>query len=154
MCSGCTSSCELRGLGRESINVLFWRQSRCSSPAEAARRNILSGAIWSPFIHLSANLVQTRYDISETLASRFAAILLCGAIVLYPIVSHKVTTHTLEIPLTDSTDNDRPDSSPTDSIRRTHELPSAYSSSPRSSPFSHTRTSSFRRRSLTLPGPA
>jgi hypothetical protein len=72
------------------------------TPAEAARRNILSGAIWSPFIHLSANLVQTRYDISETLASRFAAILLCGAIVLYPIVSHEVTTHTLKLPVPDS----------------------------------------------------
>ena len=61
--------------------------SRCHS------RNVLSGAIWQPFLHLSANLVQTRYGVSEQVASTQAAVLLAGAIFLYPMVNSIFLTH-------------------------------------------------------------
>ncbi|EIW68617.1 hypothetical protein TREMEDRAFT_69096 [Tremella mesenterica DSM 1558] len=48
--------------------------------------NVLAGAIWQPFLHLSANLVQHRYNLTESIASFQASILLAGAIVLYPLV--------------------------------------------------------------------
>ena len=54
--------------------------------AQLIGSNVLSGAIWQPFLHLSANLVQNRYSLSESIASFQASILLAGAIVLYPVV--------------------------------------------------------------------
>lgn len=50
-------------------------------------RNFFSGMIWAPFLHLSANLVKERYGLSEGFAAAQAAILLSGALILYPIVT-------------------------------------------------------------------
>ncbi|KLT39988.1 MFS general substrate transporter [Cutaneotrichosporon oleaginosum] len=48
--------------------------------------NLFCGAIWQPFLHLSANIVQVRFNLSESQASMNASVLMAGAIVLYPIV--------------------------------------------------------------------
>ena len=48
--------------------------------------NVFSGAIWQPFLNLSASLVQHRYGVSEGLAATQASVLGVGAIILYPIV--------------------------------------------------------------------
>ncbi|ORX33514.1 major facilitator superfamily domain-containing protein [Kockovaella imperatae] len=48
--------------------------------------NLLAGSIWQPFLHLSADLIQHRYSVSEQIASYQASVLLAGAIVLYPII--------------------------------------------------------------------
>lgn len=47
--------------------------------------NILCGAIWSPFTHLAANMIQHRYNLSEAEASDQASLLLAGSLFLYPI---------------------------------------------------------------------
>ncbi|KAL1408441.1 hypothetical protein Q8F55_005253 [Vanrija albida] len=54
--------------------------------------NLFCGAIWQPFLHLSANLVQVRYGLTEQQASFNASVLLGGAIILYPIVGW-ITDH-------------------------------------------------------------
>ncbi|EIN13724.1 MFS general substrate transporter [Punctularia strigosozonata HHB-11173 SS5] len=48
--------------------------------------NILCGSIWEPFHHLAPNIIQLRYDLSESQASDEASWLLAGSVVLYPIV--------------------------------------------------------------------
>jgi len=48
--------------------------------------NALCGMIWNPFTHLAPNIIQVRYDLSETDASNLASYLLAGSVVLYPIV--------------------------------------------------------------------
>jgi hypothetical protein len=60
--------------------------------------NLFCGAIWQPFLHLSANvssqrprlsspqIVQVRFNLTESQASMNASVLMAGAIVLYPIV--------------------------------------------------------------------
>lgn len=48
--------------------------------------NLFCGAIWQPFLHLSANIVQVRFNLSESQASMNASVLMAGAIVLYPII--------------------------------------------------------------------
>jgi len=48
--------------------------------------NFLCGMIWYPFLHLAANLVQRRYQLSDSKAAKHASILLAGPLVLYPLV--------------------------------------------------------------------
>lgn len=43
--------------------------------------------IWAPFLHLSANIVKVRYGLTDGFAAAQAAILLSGALILYPVVS-------------------------------------------------------------------
>ncbi|BEJ06583.1 hypothetical protein CcaverHIS641_0311050 [Cutaneotrichosporon cavernicola] len=45
--------------------------------------NLFCGAIWQPFLHLSANV---RFGLSESQASMNASVLMAGAIVLYPFI--------------------------------------------------------------------
>ncbi|CCM01967.1 uncharacterized protein FIBRA_04040 [Fibroporia radiculosa] len=52
--------------------------------------NILCGAIWAPFTHLGANIMERRYKLSERDASVKGSYLLAGSIVLYPIVGFLV----------------------------------------------------------------
>jgi hypothetical protein len=73
MSTGCIFCCELV-------------EDRLPIEADISSSNILCGAVWTPFIHLSSNLLQTRYEVSEKLAAMQSAILLAGAIILYPIV--------------------------------------------------------------------
>ncbi|KAF7982474.1 hypothetical protein HWV62_28040 [Athelia sp. TMB] len=47
--------------------------------------NVLCGALWAPFTHLAANLIEQRYNLTEDAAASQASILLAGSIVLYPI---------------------------------------------------------------------
>ncbi|KAK4687724.1 hypothetical protein P7C73_g2380, partial [Tremellales sp. Uapishka_1] len=47
--------------------------------------NVLCGTIWSPFLHLSANIIQRRYALSESSAAQSASLLLAGPIILYPL---------------------------------------------------------------------
>jgi hypothetical protein len=72
--------------------------------------NVLCGTIWSPFTHLSScvnslifpqdpfltqltfrNIIQHRYDLTESDAATQASYLLAGSIVLYPIVRLQAT---------------------------------------------------------------
>ncbi|KAF8642248.1 hypothetical protein AX16_009523 [Volvariella volvacea WC 439] len=46
--------------------------------------NILCGMIWSPFIHLAANIIELRYMLDEEVAADLASYLLAGSLVLYP----------------------------------------------------------------------
>lgn len=62
--------------------------------------NILCGAIWSPFLHLSANIVQVRFSLSESQASFNASVLLAGAIILYPITGYITDRHGSDTPRT------------------------------------------------------
>ncbi|GLB36175.1 putative major facilitator superfamily protein [Lyophyllum shimeji] len=47
--------------------------------------NVFCGMIWSPFTHLAANIIQTRYGMAEKDAAAQASYLLAGSLVLYPI---------------------------------------------------------------------
>ncbi|KAF8898714.1 major facilitator superfamily domain-containing protein [Infundibulicybe gibba] len=47
--------------------------------------NVLCGAIWSPFLHLAANIIETRYGMPERDAANEASYLLAGSLILYPI---------------------------------------------------------------------
>jgi len=47
---------------------------------------VLSGAIWMPFMHLSANIIERRYGLTESDAGNRASLLMAGSIFLYPIV--------------------------------------------------------------------
>ncbi|KDR85015.1 hypothetical protein GALMADRAFT_53593 [Galerina marginata CBS 339.88] len=47
--------------------------------------NLFCGMIWSPFIHLAANIIETRYNMSEEGAANSASYLLAGPIILYPM---------------------------------------------------------------------
>ncbi|RDX55878.1 MFS general substrate transporter [Lentinus brumalis] len=47
--------------------------------------NVLCGAIWSPFTHLVANILQRRYDLTEADASLKGSYVLGGSVILYPI---------------------------------------------------------------------
>lgn len=47
--------------------------------------NVLCGTIWSPFLHLAANVIQRRYLLSESSAAKSASILLAGPLILYPL---------------------------------------------------------------------
>ncbi|RPD62956.1 MFS general substrate transporter [Lentinus tigrinus ALCF2SS1-7] len=47
--------------------------------------NVLCGAIWSPFTHLVANILQRRFDLTEADASLKGSYVLGGSVVLYPI---------------------------------------------------------------------
>lgn len=46
--------------------------------------NVLCGMIWSPFTHLAANIIQTRYSMTERDAAALASYTLAGSVVLYP----------------------------------------------------------------------
>ncbi|KII94372.1 hypothetical protein PLICRDRAFT_36635 [Plicaturopsis crispa FD-325 SS-3] len=48
--------------------------------------NVLCGALWSPFTHLSANIIERRYGETERDASRNASYLLAGSVFLYPFI--------------------------------------------------------------------
>ncbi|KZP30883.1 MFS general substrate transporter [Athelia psychrophila] len=50
--------------------------------------NVLCGAVWSPFTHLASNLIEHRYNLTESAAASQASILLAGSIVLYPICGY------------------------------------------------------------------
>ncbi|KZT54379.1 MFS general substrate transporter, partial [Calocera cornea HHB12733] len=50
--------------------------------------NVLCGAIWAPFLHLSANIIERRYGLSEGEAGRQASLLMAGSIFLYPICGY------------------------------------------------------------------
>ncbi|KAF4605241.1 hypothetical protein EYR40_004024 [Pleurotus pulmonarius] len=52
--------------------------------------NVLCGAIWSPFTHLAANIVEKRYGMTEEDAANQASYLLAGSLVLYPICGYIV----------------------------------------------------------------
>ncbi|EPQ60798.1 MFS general substrate transporter [Gloeophyllum trabeum ATCC 11539] len=54
--------------------------------------NILCGAIWSPFTHLAANIIERRYGLTELEASNSASYLLAGSVILYPICGY-ITDH-------------------------------------------------------------
>ncbi|KAF9785824.1 MFS general substrate transporter [Thelephora terrestris] len=47
--------------------------------------NVLCGSIWHPFIHLSTNIFERRFGLSESEASTSAAYLLSGSVFLYPV---------------------------------------------------------------------
>ncbi|KAF9044710.1 MFS general substrate transporter [Hymenopellis radicata] len=47
--------------------------------------NILCGAIWSPFTHLAANIIENRYGMTEQDAANQASYLLAGSLIFYPI---------------------------------------------------------------------
>ncbi|KAF9526438.1 major facilitator superfamily domain-containing protein [Crepidotus variabilis] len=52
--------------------------------------NVFCGMIWSPFVQLSANIIETRYKLSEEDAANTASYLLSGSIILYPLVGYVV----------------------------------------------------------------
>ncbi|KAF7791842.1 hypothetical protein EIP86_002866 [Pleurotus ostreatoroseus] len=52
--------------------------------------NVLCGAIWAPFTHLAANIIERRYDLSESDASIKASYVLAGSVILYPITGYVV----------------------------------------------------------------
>ncbi|KAI0695601.1 major facilitator superfamily domain-containing protein [Cytidiella melzeri] len=52
--------------------------------------NVLCGAIWSPFTHLCANIIERRYKLPEADASTKASYLLAGSVMLYPITGYVV----------------------------------------------------------------
>ncbi|KAJ4486174.1 major facilitator superfamily domain-containing protein [Lentinula aciculospora] len=47
--------------------------------------NVLCGMIWSPFTHLSSNIIEKRYGMAEENAANTASYLLAGSIFLYPV---------------------------------------------------------------------
>ncbi|KAJ3814523.1 major facilitator superfamily domain-containing protein [Lentinula aff. lateritia] len=47
--------------------------------------NVLCGMIWSPFTHLSSNIIEKRYQMAEKNAANTASYLLAGSIFLYPV---------------------------------------------------------------------
>ncbi|KAI0639383.1 MFS general substrate transporter [Trametes polyzona] len=47
--------------------------------------NVLCGAVWAPFTHLVANILQRRYDLTESDASTKGSYVLAGSVFLYPI---------------------------------------------------------------------
>jgi len=51
---------------------------------------VLCGALWAPFTHLAANILEKRYNLTESSASTQASYLLAGSIVLYPICGFAV----------------------------------------------------------------
>ncbi|KAI0651837.1 MFS general substrate transporter [Trametes meyenii] len=48
--------------------------------------NVLCGAIWAPFTHLVANILQRRFDLTESDASTKGSYVLAGSVFLYPII--------------------------------------------------------------------
>ncbi|GJE86095.1 MFS general substrate transporter [Phanerochaete sordida] len=52
--------------------------------------NVLCGAIWAPFTHLCANIIERRYHLAENDASTTASYLLAGSVFLYPITGYVV----------------------------------------------------------------
>jgi len=52
--------------------------------------NFFYGMIWSPFTHLSANIIERRYHMSEENAANTSSYLLVGAIFLYPLCGYVV----------------------------------------------------------------
>ncbi|KIK71020.1 hypothetical protein GYMLUDRAFT_33127 [Collybiopsis luxurians FD-317 M1] len=47
--------------------------------------NVICGMIWSPFTHLSSNIIEKRYGMGEEDAANTASYLLSGSIFLYPV---------------------------------------------------------------------
>ncbi|KAH9898415.1 MFS general substrate transporter [Cubamyces lactineus] len=52
--------------------------------------NILCGAVWAPFTHLVANILQRRFDLTESDASIKGSYVLAGSVFLYPITGFVV----------------------------------------------------------------
>ncbi|KAI0361645.1 MFS general substrate transporter [Trametes cingulata] len=52
--------------------------------------NVLCGAIWAPFTHLVANILQRRYELTESEASTKGSYVLAGSVFLYPITGFVV----------------------------------------------------------------
>ncbi|KAF8216213.1 major facilitator superfamily domain-containing protein, partial [Mycena galopus ATCC 62051] len=52
--------------------------------------NVFCGTIWAPFTHLSANIIELRYQMSEKDAANTASYVLIGSIFLYPICGYIV----------------------------------------------------------------
>ncbi|KAJ7788473.1 major facilitator superfamily domain-containing protein [Mycena olivaceomarginata] len=52
--------------------------------------NVLCGTIWAPFTHLSANIIELRYRMTEKDAANTASYVLVGSIFLYPICGYTV----------------------------------------------------------------
>jgi MFS family permease len=52
--------------------------------------NFFYGMIWSPFAHLSANIIERRYHMSEENAANTSSYLLVGSIFLYPLCGYVV----------------------------------------------------------------
>ncbi|KAH9937670.1 major facilitator superfamily domain-containing protein [Fomitopsis serialis] len=52
--------------------------------------NILCGAIWAPFTHLAANIIEKRYGLTERDASIKGSYLLAGSVALYPVTGFLV----------------------------------------------------------------
>ncbi|KAH9849777.1 MFS general substrate transporter [Lenzites betulinus] len=48
--------------------------------------NVLCGAVWAPFTHLVANILQCRFDLEESDASTKGSYVLAGSVFLYPII--------------------------------------------------------------------
>ncbi|PCH33619.1 MFS general substrate transporter [Wolfiporia cocos MD-104 SS10] len=47
--------------------------------------NVLCGAIWAPFTHLVANVIERRYKLTERDASIKGSYVLAGSVILYPV---------------------------------------------------------------------
>ncbi|KAL6309994.1 MFS general substrate transporter [Sparassis latifolia] len=47
--------------------------------------NVLCGAIWAPFAHLAANIIERRFAMTELDASTTASYALSGSVILYPM---------------------------------------------------------------------
>ncbi|KAG6885279.1 hypothetical protein C0993_003710 [Termitomyces sp. T159_Od127] len=52
--------------------------------------NVLCGMMWSPFTHLAANIIETRYNMRERDAATQASYLLAGSLILYPACGYLV----------------------------------------------------------------
>lgn len=52
--------------------------------------NVLCGAIWAPFTHLAANIIERRYNLTERDASIKGSYLLAGSVALYPVTGFVV----------------------------------------------------------------
>ncbi|KAH9946637.1 MFS general substrate transporter [Amylocystis lapponica] len=47
--------------------------------------NVFCGAIWAPFTHLAANVIERRFQLTESDASTKASYALAGSVLLYPV---------------------------------------------------------------------
>ncbi|THH34084.1 hypothetical protein EUX98_g77 [Antrodiella citrinella] len=52
--------------------------------------NVFCGMIWAPWTHLAANIIQRRFDMSESNASETASYILAGSVFLYPVTGWAV----------------------------------------------------------------
>lgn len=128
MCFGCTYCCESASAPRLKLSSVTWLNDR----------NVFSGAIWAPFLHLSANIVKVRYGLTDGFAAVQAAILLSGALILYPVVRSFTAEARFAVDLGSPS---RPDTLPTAFPPRPLGRPFGSSSSPHASHYHAISTS-------------